>query len=651
MFQYEFEKRPPSAGSCDSRATMTTDWSRVYPKDGRSYPSEGRSHPTDGRPHPNDSRSHPSRATTVCASVERARRPLPPRPIVETLPTKTTIPLKVWIIASASCFAVCAALVLATVVITKWGTSDTFTRHQMYELPEPVYSPPFPYSQPKSQKPSTDTVETTEADISLSSDELEKDLQIPILQKFFKNVVNNRDKVKAHETKKTDTMTLASKPQIHPMHDTSLYHPEKRIEKKDQAIYPINYPIKIEESKITKTVIPSFKLTLPEVVFDRKDIKIIGLTGPKKIDVDYEEYDYNNENLYDDYMQSNTMTSYLIEKVQELHDWIVTDPDLNENNNVTKKDNPGNEFGTLLKALNETLIEGNVTIIMSKLKDLYFGENYTHANHSRKVLLTNSTDLLSFGILTLDVMLLHNIQLMAWENQEAARAKMMKDPEVFAFNALFLEPNKVEVVQNEVTHHHENMLKRPYLRAESTDEFDIGKTLLENVLEAGMSTARAAIHLGRAYKNTKNVLNQLSNRETLNANIQNQISRNIGANTHALEHLQTSFSNSSAANTTTFTELDCVWLLYCKNLMATAKLNAPYGTMARINGMALRMLTGELSAEHALDTMLYEALTGWTDLRCVDMFPRCSKVDAAAVVMESILAPIRKSQSQAATRA
>lgn len=43
--------------------------------------------------------------------------------------------------------------------------------------------------------------------------------------------------------------------------------------------------------------------------------------------------------------------------------------------------------------------------------------------------------------------------------------------------------------------------KRQMLRQE--DEFDIGKNLLENVLEMGMSTARAAIHLGRAYKNTK----------------------------------------------------------------------------------------------------------------------------------------------------
>lgn len=35
------------------------------------------------------------------------------------------------------------------------------------------------------------------------------------------------------------------------------------------------------------------------------------------------------------------------------------------------------------------------------------------------------------------------------------------------------------------------------------DDFDVGKSLLENFLEIGMSTARAAIHLGRAYKNTK----------------------------------------------------------------------------------------------------------------------------------------------------
>lgn len=74
------------------------------------------------------------------------------------------------------------------------------------------------------------------------------------------------------------------------------------------------------------------------------------------------------------------------------------------------------DFSSLLKALNESIIEGNLTIVMSKLKDIYFGENYTMGNNSRQMI-TNSTDMLSFGILSLDVMLLHHIQLMAWENQ------------------------------------------------------------------------------------------------------------------------------------------------------------------------------------------------------------------------------------------
>ncbi|CAH2215881.1 jg272, partial [Pararge aegeria aegeria] len=44
--------------------------------------------------------------------------------------------------------------------------------------------------------------------------------------------------------------------------------------------------------------------------------------------------------------------------------------------------------------------------------------------------------------------------------------------------------------------------RRQNLRQEA-EESDFGMNLLENVLEIGMSTARAAIHLGRAFKNTK----------------------------------------------------------------------------------------------------------------------------------------------------
>ncbi|KAJ8704843.1 hypothetical protein PYW08_012163 [Mythimna loreyi] len=589
MFQYEYEKRPPSSNSCDSRATMTTDWSRTYPN--------------------------------VPERMPNARRPLPPRPtVIHRVPDKTTVPLKVWIIASASCFAVCAALVLATVVITKWGTSDTFTTREVFQSPEPIHSSQYP--------------KTTE--FASESDESEENA---ILEKLsiMSKIPSNRD----HKN-------LITKTQIHPLHD-EIVHEERKIKKKDKAVIDSvieerGFNIKDKEineiafedavsekseanetkMKLVEEYVPNFKPILP------------GLEIPYGYIDGKDDYMYD-ENFYDDYLQSNSMTSYLIEKVQELHEWVSTDPDLKTN--ATK---PEGDFGSLLKALNESLVEGNVTIVMHKLRDIYFGENYTNFNSSRKVIVTNSTDLLSFGILTLDVMLLHNIQLMAWENQEMARTKMMKDPDVFAFNALFLDPSKVEPKQNEVPHDGSLFLKRLNPRQ---DDLDIGKNLLENIMEVGMSAARAAIHLGRAYKNTKNILNQISNKEAQAANIQTQLSRNLDANTHALNHLQTSFDSTLgvANNGSFYTELDCVWLLYCRNLVATTKLNAPYGTMARINGVALRMLTGELPANKALDTMLYEALMGWTELKCNDMFPRCSKVNAASVVIDTILQSHRKS--------
>ncbi|CAB3258162.1 unnamed protein product [Arctia plantaginis] len=613
MFQYDYEKRPPSANSCDSRATVPTDWSRRYPN--------------------------------VPEPTPNARRPLPPRPSAcHRIPDKTTVPLKVWIIASASCFAVCAALVLATVFITKWGTGETYTTREVIKAPAPIHSNALP--------------EPMGFDTS-SGEDLEN---LPVLEKLsiFKNIVANRE----HKN-------LISKPQIHPIHDDIL-HEERNIRKKDKAVLEngeinkerVEVKDKMEfvkdKMEFVKDKMEFVKDRQPVVdkdLLQENDVRNDVLDLPKfkpilsnlgrNIDMDLslgfdakEDYVYNDENFYDDYMQSNTMTSYLIEKVQELHDWVSTDTDLNSDHTTS-----GTDFSSLLKALNETMVDGNLTIVMSKLKDMYFGENYTNANNSsRKVIVTNSTDLLSFGILTLDVMLLHNIQLMAWENQETARIKMLQDPDVFAFNALFLDPSKMEAKQNEL-HDGSLFLKRLMPRQDPIDDMDIGKNFLENILEVGMSTARAAIHLGRAYKNTKNIIAQLQNKDLA---VQSPISRNIDANTHALNHLQTSFDSTSVTNANNssdgsfYTELDCVWLLYCRNLVATTKLNAPYGTMARINGVALRMLTGELPSNRALDTMLYEVLTGWTELKCNEMFPRCSKVNAASVVMDSLLQGHRK---------
>ncbi|CAG9790493.1 unnamed protein product [Diatraea saccharalis] len=564
MFQYEYEKRPQSASSCASRSTTLTSW------------------------------DPPTPITT--------RPPLPPRPaICQRMPSKTTVPLKVWIIASASCFAVCAALVLATVVITKWGSTQEYTR-QIYEEPESVYSKPHPIY--ITQKP-----QNTDEDPTTNTNEIDADMEIIEKLSIFKNVVAQRA-----STKKD----LISKPQIHPIHDT-IEHAERKIEKKDKPKYPDQQDL--ETVDYTTKPIPSFKPTLPDV-FIQGQVKLPDgyLLGFKKPNPDYEEY-YRDDNLYDDYMQSNSMTNYLIEKVQELHDWINSDPDFDSVKNASKIARNSNEFTEVLKALNQSLVQGNVSIVMSKLKDLYLGDSNKTLSHGRKMIVSNSTDLLSFGILTLDILLLHNIQQMAWENQESARTKMLKDPDVFAFNALFMEPSKVEARQNEINGHDLLTFSKRQGFHQDSEEFDIGTSILDNFLEIGVSTTRAAIHLGRAYKNTKAILAQLSNHETAPENVHNQLSRRIDENTHALNHLQTSFEGGTA-NGSYYTELDCLWLLYCRNLVATTKLNAPYGIMARINGMALRMLTGEVPSERAIETILVEALSGWTELKCDHMFPR-----------------------------
>lgn len=239
----------------------------------------------------------------------------------------------------------------------------------------------------------------------------------------LKNIADHRKEFKKPDlqnirTEKPKKDGLLIKPQYHPEHDTTVHHAERKIEKKDQ-------PKAMIEKVHPKTVagaknIPAFKPTLPDVFVNKHtEIKLPDgyVAGLRKYDADvYEDYFYNDENLYEDYMQSNSMTSYLIEKVQELHDWIGSSGSEIGSNNVVGKNGNGNDFNQVLKALNDSIVEGNITIVLDKLKDIYYGDNYTESV-SKTMILTNRTDLLSFGILTLDVMLLHNIQLMAWENQ------------------------------------------------------------------------------------------------------------------------------------------------------------------------------------------------------------------------------------------
>ncbi|GBP11289.1 hypothetical protein EVAR_92829_1 [Eumeta japonica] len=594
MFQYEYEKRGPNAA----------EWGREPP-----------------------------------AAHER------PGLVCRRAPS-TMMPLRVWAAAGAVCLVVCFMFVLATLFVSQWGRGARGDgQYGMEESPSRATSK---YVKNADERALGDN----------AIDENDDDLEIMEKLAIFKNFIANRDPKTTEEEKATAAGrtgdNLINKPQPFPEHDTSVSHSAKKIEKKDQAKDPESRAAARagKESEKESNEIPEFKPALPDVFRYDSEIKlpIAPDGGTRKTDFDYLN-EYYEDGAYDDYAQGDSMTGYLIEKVQELHDWIVDDPDFEAVRNSTKK-STGNEFSAILKALNSSVVEGDASIIMSKLRDLYFDGGHAASNSSKRIILTNSTNLLSFGILTLDVLLLHNVHLMAWENQESLRNKMLRDPDVFAFSALFMDPKLVEAKKNEIYHPHENSLqtKRQNLRREG-DEDSFAKNIFESVLELGMSAARAAINLGRSYKNTKIALNQISNRDNkeMSQNIR-QLSRNADANAHALSHLQTFSQNDSSsggagAPAGFYTELDCVWHLYCKNLVATSKLHPPYGVMARINGVALRMLSGELSADRALDTLLYEAVTGWTDLKCSDMFPRCSRASAASVVLESILQPPRRSQA------
>jgi hypothetical protein len=79
------------------------------------------------------------------------------------------------------------------------------------------------------------------------------------------------------------------------------------------------------------------------------------------------------------------------------------------------------------------------------LKDLYYGES--KLNVTDPAVLHNSSSLVSFGLLAFDLLLLRNVQQIAWEEEKVSSEEMMKDPEVLALNALFMAPDKVRQLQ------------------------------------------------------------------------------------------------------------------------------------------------------------------------------------------------------------
>jgi hypothetical protein len=146
-------------------------------------------------------------------------------------------------------------------------------------------------------------------------------------------------------------------------------------------------------------------------------------------------------------LAENPLTSFLQGRLQELYNWLTTDEDLTGKYNSDTSDNSSlsGDFVKVLLALNRSLNEGNSSFLLGQLKDMYYSD--TTLNVTEPAVLHNSSSLVSFGLLAFDLLLLRNVQQIAWEEENVSSEEMMKDPQVLALNALFMPPDKVRQLQ------------------------------------------------------------------------------------------------------------------------------------------------------------------------------------------------------------
>lgn len=123
----------------------------------------------------------------------------------------------------------------------------------------------------------------------------------------------------------------------------------------------------------------------------------------------------------DDHERHSPVFAFLRGKLQELQHWVSTDEDISPDvgsSSVT---------GAVLGALDRAMVEGDPGVLLAKLRELYY--DATPAGSTAAVV-SNSSSLVSLGLLAVDVLLLHNVQTVAWQEQPVAARQMLADPEV-----------------------------------------------------------------------------------------------------------------------------------------------------------------------------------------------------------------------------
>lgn len=310
----------------------------------------------------------------------------------------------------------------------------------------------FPTIVTNSRQNATTPVNSTELDTEKESDTLKKDFNKPehdideLLDALFHNPTEENRPASSEE--ETDNTFLRQENK-----DIRQFYITDAVNEKGEHFMPQNFEYphdrdfvasdRVDNQHATESMIREHRLEITEDGINRDDIPSL----------DHDDglfYTPSNPDRYDGEdpdLAENPFTTFLQGRLQELYNWLSTEEDITGKYNNGSNDNRSlsDDFVKVLAALNRSLSEGNSSILLGQLKDLYYGES--KLNVTDPAVLHNSSNIVSFGLLAFDLLLLRNVQQIAWEEEKVSSEEMMKDPEVLALNALFMSPDKVRQLQ------------------------------------------------------------------------------------------------------------------------------------------------------------------------------------------------------------
>jgi len=295
-------------------------------------------------------------------------------------------------------------------------------------------------------------VNSTGLDTEKESDILKKDFNKPehnideLLDALFHNPTEENRPVPSEEETGNTFLRQENK-------DIRQFYISDAVNEKGEHFMPQNFEYphdrdfvaseRVDNQHATESLIREHRLEITEDGINRDDVPSLDQDdGLFYTPMNPDRYDGEDPDLAE-----NPFTTFLQGRLQELYSWLSTEEDVTGKYNNGSNDNNSlsDDFVKVLVALNRSLSEGNSSILLGQLKDLYYGE--TKLNVTDPAVLHNSSNLVSFGLLAFDLLLLRNVQQIAWEEEKVSSEEMMKDPEVLALNALFMPPDKVRQLQ------------------------------------------------------------------------------------------------------------------------------------------------------------------------------------------------------------